>query len=147
MQRLKSPWTPWTTKSPVGSIRNLLKQVTRLKILFKTLKNLHVSPFKLEPQARRKRGGLGGGGLQPPNNLLKFADFVSEKGCKSQGRKNEDSNLYMFEEATKTYPKCNIFGCHASQKLQNFHGKTLVSRDRLLPSIAHSPKIGSFPTI
>ena len=65
-------------------------------------------------QARRrfrpggKRGG-GAGGLQPPNNLLKFADFVSEKVCKSQGRKIEDSNLYIFEEATRIYPKCNVF--------------------------------------
>ena len=58
-------------------------------------------------QARRKRGA--GGASAPPNNLLKFADFVSEKGCKSQGCKNEDSNLYMFEEATRIYQKCNIF--------------------------------------
>ena len=36
--------------------------------------------------------------LQSPNNLLKFVDFVSEKGCKSQGRKNEDSNSYIFEK-------------------------------------------------
>ena len=52
-------------------------------------------------------GGLGG--LQPPNNLQKFDNFVSEKGCKSQGPKNEDSNSYIFEEATRIYPKCNIF--------------------------------------
>ena len=38
-------------------------------------------------QARRKRGG-GWGGFSPPNNLLKFVDFVSQKGCKSRGRKN-----------------------------------------------------------
>ena len=92
-------------------------------------------------------GSGGAGGLQPPNNLLKFADFESEKGCKSQGRKNEDSNLYIFEETTRIYQKCNIFGCHISQKIQNFHGKTLISRDLLLPSIAHSPKMGRFPTI
>ena len=29
----------------------------------------------------------GAGGLQPPNNLPKFVDFVSEKGCNSQGRR------------------------------------------------------------
>ena len=29
-------------------------------------------------------GGLGGG-FSPPNNLLKFVDFETEKGCKSQG--------------------------------------------------------------
>ena len=58
-------------------------------------------------QARRKRGGLGG--LQPPNSLLKFVDVVSEKGCKSQGRRNEDSNSYIFEEATRIYQKWNIF--------------------------------------
>ena len=57
-------------------------------------------------QARRKRGARG---LQPPINLLKFADFVIEKGCKSQGRKKEDSNLYVFEEATRIYQKCNTF--------------------------------------
>ena len=51
----------------------------------------------------------GAGGLQPPNNLPKFADFVSEKGCKSQGRKVEDSNLYIFEEATRIYQKCSNF--------------------------------------
>ena len=44
-------------------------------------------------------GGLGG--FSPPNNLLKFADFVSEKGCESQRCKIEDSNLYIFEEATR----------------------------------------------
>ena len=54
-------------------------------------------------------GGGAGGGLQPPNNLQKFVDFVSEKDCKSQGRKNEDSNSYIFEEATRIYPECNIF--------------------------------------
>ena len=51
-------------------------------------------------------GGLGGFS-PPPNDLLKFADFESGKGCKSQGRKNED--LYIFEEATRIYQKCNIF--------------------------------------
>ena len=60
-------------------------------------------------QARRKRGGGGWGGFSPPNNLQKFDNFVSEKGCKSQGPKNEDSNSYIFEEATRIYPKCNIF--------------------------------------
>ena len=54
---------------------------------------------------RRPVGSGGLGGLQPPNNLLKFADFESEKGCKSQGRNNEDSNLYIFEEATRIYQK------------------------------------------
>ena len=53
-------------------------------------------------------GGLGG--LQPPqNNLLKFIDLVSGKGCESQGCRNEDSNSYIFEEATVIYQKCNIF--------------------------------------
>ena len=42
-------------------------------------------------QARRKRGG-GTWGLQPPNNLLMVVDFVGEKGCKSQGRRNEYSD-------------------------------------------------------
>ena len=47
---------------------------------------------------RRKRGGGLAGGFSPSNNLLKFVDFVSEKGCESQGRKNEDSNSYIFEK-------------------------------------------------
>ena len=66
----------------------------------------NIMPFFSLMQACRKRGGWG---LQPPNNLLTFADFVSEKGCKSQGYKIEDSNLYIFEEATRIYKKCNIF--------------------------------------
>ena len=45
--------------------------------------------------------GWGGWGLQPPDELLKFVDFVCEKGCKSQGCRNEDSNLHIFEEAIK----------------------------------------------
>ena len=95
-------------------------------------------------QARRKRGA---GGPQPPDNLLKFVDFVSEKGCKSQGRKNENSNSYIFEEAARIYPECNIFGCHTIQKFQTFHGKTVISRDPLLPSMARFPKMRRFPTI
>ena len=52
---------------------------------------------------------LGGWGLKPsPNNLLNFVDFINEKGCKSQSLKNEDSNLYIFEEATGVYLKWNI---------------------------------------
>ena len=52
-------------------------------------------------QTRWKREGLGE--ASAPHNLLKFADFVSENGCKSQGRRNEDSNSYIFEEATRIY--------------------------------------------
>ena len=52
-------------------------------------------------------GGLGG--FSPPNNLLKFVEFVIEKGCNSQGRKTEDSNSYICEEATRIYEKCNVF--------------------------------------
>ena len=59
-------------------------------------------------QRLQARGKWGAGGLQPPNNSLKFADFVSEKGCKSQGHKKKDSNLSIFEEATIIYQKCNI---------------------------------------
>ena len=56
-------------------------------------------------QGRPVRSG-GAGGLQPPNNLPKFVDFV---GCESQGCRNEDLNSYIFEEATRIYQKCNIF--------------------------------------
>ena len=55
---------------------------------------------KIIPGPSEAGGGLGG---------FKFADFVSEIGCKSQGHKIEDSNLYIFEEATRIYQKCNIF--------------------------------------
>ena len=89
----------------------------------------------------------GAGGFSPPNNLLKFVDFVSEKVCKSQRRKNEDSNSYIFEESTIIYPKCNISWCHTSQKFHNLHGKTLISRDPLPPSITNFPKMGRFPTM
>ena len=41
------------------------------------------------------------GGLPPV--FQKNDDFVSEKGCKSQGCRNEDSNSYIFEEATRIY--------------------------------------------
>ena len=30
-----------------------------------------------------------------------FVNFVSEKGCESQDRRNEDCNPYIFEEATR----------------------------------------------
>ena len=75
-------------------------------------------------QARREAGWLGG--FSSPNNLLQFVDFVSEKGCKRFFKKvvrmNEDSNSFLFEKATRIYPKCNIFLYHTSQKIQNFHG-------------------------
>ena len=50
-------------------------------------------------QARRKRGA------KPPNNTLKFVDFVSERGCKSQGHMNEDSNLYTVKVKVKVKVK------------------------------------------
>ena len=39
------------------------------------------------------------------------------------------------------------FDVITSQKSQNFHEKTLISRDLLLLSMAHFPKMGRFPTI
>ena len=66
--------------------------------------------------ARPVVSGEETGGASAPNNLLKFVDFVSEKGCKSQGRRNEDSNSYIFEEATRIYQQSNISCCHTSQK-------------------------------
>ena len=53
------------------------------------------------------KGGLGR--LQLLNTLLKFLDFVSEIGCESQGRENEDSNSYIDEETTRIYHEWNIF--------------------------------------
>ena len=58
----------------------------------------------------------GWGGLWPPNNLLKLVDFVGEKGCNSQGRRNKDSDSYIFGETTRIYQKCNIFQCDRSLK-------------------------------
>ena len=89
----------------------------------------------------RPVGSQGGAG---PNNLLKFVDFVSGKGCNSQGRRNEDSNSDIFEEATRIYQKCNIFRYHRSLKFQNFYGKTPISRDPVLPSMAHFPTMSVF---
>ena len=60
-------------------------------------------------------------------NLLTFVHFVSEKLCKSQGRKNEDSNSYIFEEATRIYQKCNIFDVI---QVKNF--KIFMERPRLM---------------
>ena len=60
-------------------------------------------------------GGWEGGGLQLPNNLLKFVDFVSEKDCESQGRRNEDSSSYIFEEATRIYQNCNLLMSYKSK--------------------------------
>ena len=70
--------------------------------------------------------GSGGGGWRasgPPNNLLKFANFVSEKGCKSKGRKNEDSNLYMFKEATRIYQKMQYLLMSYKSKNSKFSWK------------------------
>ena len=52
-------------------------------------------------------GGLGG--FSPPNNLLKFVDFETEKGCKSQGRRNKYSNSYIFEKALRIYQNAISF--------------------------------------
>ena len=95
---------------------------------------------KYEKEGPSEAGGLG----LPPNDKLKFVDFVSDEGCKSQGRRNEDSNSYIYEEATRIYQKCNIFRCHRSLKFQNFCGKTPISRDPLLPSMAHFCKSEAF---
>ena len=53
--------------------------------------------------------GGSGGGLQPPNNLLMFVDFSSERGCESQGCGSEDWNSYIVKKATTIYQKCNIY--------------------------------------
>ena len=42
----------------------------------------------------------------------------------------EDSNSFLFEEATRIYQKCNVFRCHTSLKFQNFRRNTLVSHPR-----------------
>ena len=44
----------------------------------------------------------------PPTNLLKFVDFINEKGGDCLSRENEDWNSHIFEEATRIYQKCNI---------------------------------------
>ena len=55
-------------------------------------------------QACQKQGGWG---LQPPNNLLNFVDFISERGSENQGHANEDSNADIFEEAVLIDQECN----------------------------------------
>ena len=43
-------------------------------------------------------GGGGLGGFRPPNNLLKFANFVSEKGCKAKVvRKKIQTCMYSWK--------------------------------------------------
>ena len=57
------------------------------KILGSNLQDCPHTNNTQQALARRKRGeGAGGGGFSTSNNLLKFIDFVDEKGCKSQGR-------------------------------------------------------------
>ena len=90
--------------------------------------------------ARRKPGDWGH--FSPSHYLLKFANFESEKGCKNQGRKNEDSNLYMFEEATRIYhilQKWDVFqrskGCgHGKFSLGQAPGPPFCSLRSLLVS-------------
>ena len=48
----------------------------------------------------QKSVGSGGAGRWAPNSLLKFVDFVSENGCESYRRGNENSNSYTLEEDT-----------------------------------------------
>ena len=48
-------------------------------------------------------------GLQPLNNLLKLVDFVGEKALKAKVVVMEDSNLCIFEEATRHYEKMQYF--------------------------------------
>ena len=79
------------------------------------------------PLTGPSEAGGGAGGLHPPNNLLKFVGFFSEKGCESQGRKNQDSNWYIFEKATRIYPKCNTFDV---MQVENF--KIFVERPSLV---------------
>ena len=40
---------------------------------------------------------------------MKFVDFETGKGCKSQGRTNEYSNSYIFEEASRIYQNAISF--------------------------------------
>ena len=54
-------------------------------------------------------GGGGWGGASTPNNLPKFADFVSEKGCKSEGRKERRFKFVYVRGSYQNLSKCNIF--------------------------------------
>ena len=82
-----------TMEDEIGELRRLI--VSKLEELI----------LSLTLQARRKWGGAG----SPPSNLLKFVDFVSEKGSESQDCRNEDLNSHIFEEGTRIYQTCNIF--------------------------------------
>ena len=73
-------------KATVGNKR--MSYVSWLKSIFASFVRPISRPFD-ESRTRRKQGGWGG---FSPNNLLKFVDFVSEKGCKSQGRMSVGGN-------------------------------------------------------
>ena len=98
----------------------------------------------------------GWGTLAPPNNLLKFDDFVNEKDCEGQGHGNEDSNSYLFEEVPESIKAAMNFGvlqlkiiCSLVKLVtfnQNFPGKIPINEDSLRLSVADFPKIGRFPT-
>ena len=57
----------------------------------------------------RPVGSGGAGGIQPPNNSLKFADFVSEMSCKIECPGNELLNSNIFKEGTRIYQNAISF--------------------------------------
>ena len=84
------------------------------------------------------------GGFSSPNDLLKFVDSVSEKGCESQCRWEWRFKLKDNQGSYQNLSKLNVFLCHTTQKFQNFPGKIPISLD---PLMGDFPKMGRFPTI
>ena len=95
-----------------------------VSILFLLVAAIYGMYSLLTQHACRKRGGGGAGGLQSasPNSLLKFVDFVNEKGCESQDHRNENSNSYIFDHAIPESIQSAISFESYDSKFQNFPG-------------------------
>ena len=78
-------------------------------------------------QARRKRGGAGG--ASAPNNLLKFADFVSEKAVKAKVVRTKIQICFHSRKLPESIKNAISFDVIQVKKFKNFRGKTLISRD------------------
>ena len=74
MQRpKKDPWWKRRINNDIKQLRTVVSKLERIQ------NNEMHSNRGMEYTGPSEAGGLGG--LQPSNNLLKFADFVSEKDC------------------------------------------------------------------
>ena len=88
----------------------------------------------------------GAGGLQPPNNLLKFVDFVSEKAVKAKVVRIKIQTRISSRKLPESIQNATLL-MTCKSKFQNFREKTIISCDPWLLSMALFPKMGRFPTI